>query len=415
VKKPTLLGYGLTTRAIAERLGGGCVFFDDNCEAPRIDENANRIYPSSFFKPDEHPLVLTTPSVPPEHPVLRSARFVLSEYDYFLSDAWHRDAPDFAPPVEKKPFTVWISGTNGKTTTTQMLTHLLADKGAQSGGNIGTPLAKLDENAPIWVLETSSFTMHHTRYASPDIYLLLPVTPDHLDWHGDEEAYVKDKLRPLRTMKEGELALVPAGLPLPQTDAWVVTYETNEDLARFFHIDRSRIHFKGAFLQDALLALAVTRTLFDRVDYERINAFRKEAHRQEELYDTQGRLWVNDSKATNVDAVLQAVKTYGEKPIHLIIGGEDKGVDMRPLLQALEAYDLTLYTIGKNARTLADIAETLEIPVYVCDTIAEAVRTVARIRNADDVALLSPAAASFDQFSSYKERGDAFKREVKKL
>jgi UDP-N-acetylmuramoylalanine--D-glutamate ligase len=216
-------------------------------------------------------------------------------------------------------------------------------------------------------------------------------------------------------MQEGELALIPAGLPLPPTDAWVVTYETNEDIARFFHIDTARIAFKGAFLQDALLALAVTRTLFDRVDYERINAFRKEAHRQEELYDSQGRLWVNDSKATNVDAALQAVKTYGEKPLHLIIGGEDKGVDMRPLLQAFKAYDVTLYTIGKNARTLAAIAETLDIPAHVCDTISEAVRTVARVRNTDDVALLSPAAASFDQFSSYKDRGDTFKREIKKL
>ena len=107
------------------------------------------------------------------------------------------------------PFSIWISGTNGKTTTTQMLTHLLEKRGAVSGGNIGTPLADLDTEASIWVLESSSFTLHHTHLASPDIYLLLPITPDHLDWHGTPEQYEADKLKPLLTMKEGELALVP--------------------------------------------------------------------------------------------------------------------------------------------------------------------------------------------------------------
>ena len=91
-----------------------------------------------------------------------------------------------------------------------------------SGGNIGTPLADLDHNASIWVLETSSFTLHHTRTASPNIYLLLPITPDHLDWHETPEAYEADKLAPLRTMKEGELALIPKGLNIPQTNAYVV-------------------------------------------------------------------------------------------------------------------------------------------------------------------------------------------------
>jgi len=407
-----LFGYGLTTKAIARKLGGGCRFFDDNCTAPFTDDAGNTIYPSSFFDPTQSEVEVTTPSLPPHHPLISQAEHLLSEYDFFLGN---HPYPTPLPATSAKPLTVWISGTNGKTTTTQMLTHLLADKGAVSGGNIGTPLADLPSEAPIWVLETSSFTMHHTRYASPDIYVLLPITPDHLDWHGDKAAYIEDKLQPLRTMKEGELALVPAGLPLPPSDAWVVEYTDNDALATFFDIDPSRVAFKGAFLQDALLALAVTRTLFDRVDYDRINRFTKEAHRQEELFDAKGRLWVNDSKATNVDATLQAVKAYGEKPLHLILGGEDKGVDMRPLLEAFRGYDITLYTIGKNAAALEMLAKDLDIKVLRCNTLAAAVAAVAAQRGDDDVALLSPAAASFDQFSSYKERGDVFKQEVKKL
>jgi len=409
-----LFGYGLTTKAIARKLGGGYRFFDDNCTAPFTDESGNTVYPSSFFDPEQSDLEITTPSLPPHHPLITQAKHLLSEYDFFLGNHPY-PARDPQPATRSKPFTVWISGTNGKTTTTQMLTHLLADKGAVSGGNIGTPLAELPQEAPIWVLETSSFTMHHTHYASPDIYLLLPITPDHLDWHGSEEAYIQDKLRPLYTMQEGQLALVPKGLPLPDTSAWVVEYTTNDDIAAFFGIDASRVAFKGAFLQDALLALAVVRTLYDRIDYDRINAFQKEAHRQEELFDSQGRLWVNDSKATNVDAALQAVKTYGDRLIHLIIGGEDKGVDMHPLLAAFRPYRITLYTVGKNAALLTQIAEKLDIPAHRCDTIPDAVAAISRQRKEGDVALLSPAAASFDQFSSYKERGDVFKRAVKKL
>ena len=137
------------------------------------------------------------------------------------------------------PFSIWISGTNGKTTTTQMLTHILEKRGAISGGNIGTPLADLSTDAPIWVLESSSFTLHHTRKASPDIYLLLPITPDHLDWHKTAEKYAADKLRPLLTMKEGELALVPKGLDIPKTNAYVVEYDSDAFLCEYFNLDAS--------------------------------------------------------------------------------------------------------------------------------------------------------------------------------
>ena len=132
---------------------------------PTQMKSGNHILPSHLFDPEASELEVTTPSLKPDHPLIKSAKNLLSEYDYF---------------DKEMPFSIWISGTNGKTTTTQMLTHLLEKRGALSGGNIGTPLADLDTNAPIWVLESSSFALHHTHTASPDIYLLLPITPDHL-------------------------------------------------------------------------------------------------------------------------------------------------------------------------------------------------------------------------------------------
>ncbi len=398
--KPTLFGYGLTTRAIAAKLGGGCTFFDDNCKKPYTDDLNNHILPSALFNPDKSDLEVITPSLKPGHPLLKKAKHALSEYDYF---------------TEEMPFSIWISGTNGKTTTTQMLTHLLEKRGALSGGNIGTPLADLDTDAPIWVLESSSYTLHHTHTASPDIYLLLPITPDHLDWHGTEEAYEADKLKPLLTMKEGELALVPKGLNLPKTDAYVVEYDSDAFLCDYFTLDASKLNYKGAFLQDALLALAITKVLFDETNYALLNDFKRDAHRQEELKDSQGRLWVNDSKATNLDATLQAVKGYADKHIHLILGGDDKGVDLNPLFAVMQPLQLTLYTIGANNQRLLDLAENYNIEAVESQTIEKAIEHIDKALDGDSVALLSPAAASFDQFTSYKHRGESFMELVKKL
>lgn len=399
-QKPTLFGYGITTKAIAKSLGGGCTFFDDNAKEIYTDENNNIIKPSHLFDPDESLLEVTTPSLPPDHPLIRSAKNLLSEYDYF---------------AEVMPFSIWISGTNGKTTTTQMLTYILEKRGAVSGGNIGTPLADLSTDAPIWVLESSSFTLHHTKKASPDIYLLLPITPDHLDWHKTAEQYAADKLRPLLTMKEGEMALIPKGLQVPKTNAYVVEYDSDDFVCEYFNLDASRLNYKGAFLQDALLSLAISRVLFDETDYDLLNTFKRDAHRQEEFRDAKGRLWVNDSKATNLDATMQALKSYSDKHIHLILGGDDKGVDLNPLFEDMSTLMLTLYTIGANSTRLVDLADSYDVEAIECDTIENAVKQIDVRHTQESVALLSPAAASFDQFNSYKHRGETFTALVKDL
>jgi len=438
--KPTLFGYGLTTKAIASKLGGGCVFFDDNCKESYVDNDGNTINPSDMFDPSKSSLEVTTPSLPPKHPLIQKAKNLLSEYDYFLgsreevgssekvgsSSEVHKTSSHssllptnfylLTPTYSlKKPFSIWISGTNGKTTTTQMVTHLLSKRGAVSGGNIGTPLAKLDFDAPIWVLETSSFTLHHTKLASPDIYILLPITPDHLNWHGDMASYAQDKLKPLTTMREGELALIPKGLDIPKSNAYIVEYDSDEFLASYFDIDISHLNFKGAFLQDALLSLAITRVLFDEVDYELMNSFVRDEHRQEEIEDTQGRLWVNDSKATNIDATIQAIKTYNDKKLHLILGGDDKGVELDELFNLLQNIDVEIYAIGSNAKRLMNLAAKYNISAHRCDTLSSAISTIDKTHTKESIALLSPAAASLDQYTSYKARGDEFKDLVRNL
>jgi len=412
MNKPTLFGYGLTTKSIANKLGGGCLFFDDKTEEPYTDEEGNQILPSSMFDPEKSSIEVTTPSLKPNNPLIKKAKNLLSEYDYFLGRVLSLDNTKNTP---KKPFTIWISGTNGKTTTTQMLTRILEKRGALSGGNIGTPLAKLDENAPIWVLESSSYTLHHTNQAVADIYLLLPITPDHLDWHGTAEQYEADKLKPLLNMREGALALVPKGLNLPSTNAWVVEYDSNEFLEEFFNLDASKLRYKAAFLQDALLSLAVTRVLFQEADYELLNSFTLDHHRQEESIDYKDRLWVNDSKATNVDATIQAINTYKDRKIHLIIGGDDKGVDLVPLMDMISSHDITIYTVGSNNDKLTEMAQSRGIPAHSCDLVDIAIKEIDKNLTQNEVALLSPAASSLDQFTSYTKRGELFLGMVRDL
>ena len=146
-----------------------------------------------------------------------------------------------------------------------------------------------------------------------------------------------------------------------------------------------------------------------------MNDFTLDAHRQEEVYDAQHRLWINDSKATNLDATIQAVKGYADKKIHLILGGDDKGVDLSPLFELIKPLNLTLYTIGANNDKLLQLSKTYNIHAVESKTIDIAIDKISHVLDARSVALLSPAAASFDQFRSYKHRGDTFKELVKDL
>lgn len=395
----SLFGYGKTTKALA-KIYPNALFYDDKCTKPFKDENGFKVKPSSDFDSKYSDLEISSPGIPPSNPLIKKAKNLISEYDVFALTA---------------PLSIWISGTNGKTTTTQMMQHLLQERGSQAGGNIGTPLGEMDLKANLWILETSSFTTHYTNKAAPNIYVLLPITPDHLSWHGDMGEYVRAKLKPVAMMQEGEIAIVPETYKDVKTSAHVISYKDEKDLASYFEIDINRVSFKGAFLMDALLAMAVEKILFDRINYEKINSFVIDPHRQEELRDNKDRLWVNDTKATNLDAAIVALRRYKEQHVHLILGGDDKGVDLSELFRFLQNCDVQIYNIGSNKEKLSDLAREYGIVYTLCENLVDAVKKIDKNLKEDEVALLSPAAASLDEFTSYAHRGDVFKNSVKEL
>lgn len=405
--KRSLFGYGGTTKAIAK--SGGWHIYDDKFSSPSSDEWGNVLLPVSEFDPASSELEITSPGIAPSHTLTKSALNLISEYDFF---------------ADTKPFKIWISGTNGKTTTSKMTQHLLNEHGSVLGGNVGTALAMLDMNAKIWILETSSFTMHYTKYAVPGLYMLLPITPDHESWHGGFRAYEEAKLKPLLSMQEGSVAVVPEvyrpWVEQNGTLAYIIYYNDELDIAKAAMVNPDEVKFKTPFLIDALFALLAQRILFDSANVDLLNSFVIEAHKLEELTDSCGRMWVNDTKATNIDASVQALRRYKDARVHLILGGDDKGVDMAPLFDEMvgifsDISQVAVYNIGSNASKLDALCAKFNIVSKRCDSINVAVSEIDKALKVGEVALLSPAAASLDQFSSYAERGDTFKNLIKAL
>ncbi|TKX30439.1 UDP-N-acetylmuramoyl-L-alanine--D-glutamate ligase [Campylobacter estrildidarum] len=401
--KISLFGYGKTTRAIAKNLSdkfGIFHIYDDQFQSTTQDEFGNYLLNPKEFDEKLSDLEIPSPGFPPNHTLIKKAKNLQSEYDFFY---------------DAMPRSVWISGTNGKTTTTQMITHLLSRIGAIMGGNVGIPLAELDAHSKLWVLETSSFTLHYTHTAKPEIYALLPISADHLSWHGNFENYVKDKLSVLERMNECDVVILPKIYEKTPTKAYIIAYEDEKDLASKFGIDINKISFKSPFLLDAVMALTIEKILLDTLSYDLLNQFVLEKNKLEELFDTQGRLWVNDTKATNESAVMAALNRYKDKKIHLIIGGDDKGVDLSTLFEFMKKFDITLYAIGISTQKMLDYAKNADIKIIKCEILSKAVEEISKVLQKNEVALLSPACASLDQFSSYIERGKTFKECISKI
>jgi len=380
-----ILGKGKTAQAIRQIYSDATMYDDKDI--------------LSYDKSSDE-LTIVSPGIPPHNQLVLDTKNLISEYDLFN---------------DTMPYSIWISGTNGKTTTTQMLQYLLESKGSVCGGNIGTPLALLDKNANIWILETSSFTLHYTNKAKPNIYILLPISDDHVSWHGSFEEYEKSKLKALDNLKEGEIAIIPAKYKDYPTNGYKICYDNALDIAREFELDIKKVNFKEPFLIDALLSLAITRILFDEVDYKKINSFKQDAHKIEEFKDNQGRIWIDDSKATNIDATIAALKSYKDKEILLILGGDDKGANLKSLFKELQKYKIEIFAIGENAEKLNKLTVEYNINCTVVCILENAISAIikhSKFKIQNSIVLLSPAAASLDQFNSYKQRGEKFKELV---
>lgn len=380
-----ILGKGITALALKDKFPNATLY-DDN-DFDKYDLNSNE-------------LTVVSPGIPPYNNMVVKSKNIVSDYDLFESII---------------PFSIWISGTNGKTTTTQMTQHLLEQYNSVCGGNIGIPLSSMNEKSPIWILETSSFTLHYTNKAIPNIYILLPISEDHITWHGSFEEYRTAKLKPLLMMKENDVAIIPYEFKDIKTAAHLITYKNSDDLCEYFNIDKSQIKFKEPFLLDAILAMCTQKIIFDEIDYDLINKFEIDKHKVEEFKDKKNRLWIDDSKATNVDATINALVSYKDNNIHIILGGDDKGANLIPLFENIKNLDIKVYAIGANTNKIMNFCKEFFVNAEECKYLNIAVEKIDKNLVQNSVAILSPAAASLDQFKSYAHRGEEFKMLVNSL
>ena len=302
---------------------------------------------------------------------------------------------------------VAVTGTNGKTTTCELLGAMLD---APVAGNVGRALTELDgvvEDGWI-VCEVSSFQLEDVHEFRPRVGVLLNLEPDHLDRHGTFDAYRAAKLRLFERQRAEDVAVLPRGFEDVPGDARRVEFAANDVLPAAPAIP-------GAHnLENAAAATAAARAAgADEVTISAaLRTFRGVPHRLETVAEKDGVLWVNDSKATNVAAALRALAAY-ERPLLLIAGGRAKGESFAPLAQAAKGRVRHAYLIGEATDELGFALG--EVSHEPAGDLENAVAAAARDAERGDVVLLSPACASYDQYDDFEQRGDHFRRLVQEL
>ena len=349
--------------------------------------------------------VVKSPGVPQEAPVIEAARARGIEVTGELELAW-RLMPDTR--------FVAVTGTNGKTTTTHLLGEML---GAATAGNVGTALSSLVEDPPpVVVCEVSSFQLEDTSRFAPDVAVLINLGEDHLDRHGTVEAYRAAKMRIFAN--RGDIAVAPLDIELPGA----VTFGDGPE-ADLSHVGgelrwrgeplmrAGDVRLRGAHnLENAMAAAAAALADGAAPDAVRdaLKTFPGVPHRLEEVAERDGVLYVNDSKATNVEAAVVALQAFEPGSVHAILGGSIKGGSFAGLRDALSSRAKAAYLIGEAADPLAgDLAGA--VPLVRSGDLATAVAAARAAARPGDTILLSPATASYDQYENFERRGEHFR------
>jgi UDP-N-acetylmuramoylalanine--D-glutamate ligase len=358
--------------------------------------------------------LIKSPGVPAQAPAIVAARERGITMIGELELAWRLIPNTF----------IAVTGTNGKTTTTELLGHIHREAGLPYAvaGNVGTALASLvGAVAPdaVVVAECSSFQLEDTEAFAPEAAVLLNVEEDHLDRHGTFAAYREAKLRAFAHQGHDDLAVAPPDLVglLPGAAQRVVV---GEDVAvrdgalawrgeRLLGLDE--LALRGPHnAQNAMAAAAVC--LARGVDPDAVRAglrtFPGVPHRLEEVAREDGVLYVNDSKATNVASTLVALRSF-EAPIHLIAGGRAKGSGFEALRAPVAERCAAVYLIGEAADALDAALAGAGVPVRRCGDLEHAVQDARAAAQPGDVVLLSPACTSYDQYPDYEARGAHFR------
>jgi len=379
---------------------------------------------------DRASAIIPSPGVPLNMRFIRSARDkgvpVKGELDIF---AGYNTTPVIA-----------ITGTNGKTTTTELTAAMLEASGISCfvGGNIGTPLVEyLIQDSPrdVVVAEVSSFQLDLARTFRPGTAVLLNVAPDHLDRYPGFDAYADSKWSVFKNMTPRDTAVINGGIKDFSTrrktiHAHILEFSSTGPVTRGANVHKTGIDIRTKAVKDSLAADTLARLpgIHNRENAaaaalgaltcgattagirQALETFTLPDHRIAFVREVDGIRFYNDSKATNVDAVLRALESF-ESGVILILGGREKGLDFAPLVPEVKARTKAVIAMGEAAGHIMDTFEGI-CPVHACPDMGCAVNRAVVLADKGDVVLLSPACASFDRYAGYRERGDDFSRIV---
>jgi UDP-N-acetylmuramoylalanine--D-glutamate ligase len=377
--------------------------------------------------------VVKSPGVPREAPVIAAALERGIEVVGELELAWRAIPNRF----------VAVTGTNGKTTTVELLGHLYRTAGepVAVAGNVGTPLSSLpggiDADATV-VCEASSFQLEDSDAFAPECAVFLNLAPDHLDRHADLESYLAAKLRIFANQGNDDVAVCNADEPelagvdlggcarrvafchgaAPDCEVSVsgeTLFYDGEPLLEVGDLGLFGEHNVANAM--AAAAAALSMGLDREAVREGLRSFAGVPHRLEQVAEIGGVRFVNDSKATNVAAATVGLRAF-DGGVHAILGGSEKDEPFAPLADPVRETCSACYLIGASADRLAtELAPVLEdgVELHRCADLEDAVRRAAAAARAGEVVLLSPACASFDAFESYERRGERFREIVEAL
>ncbi len=330
-----------------------------------------------------------------------------------------------------------ITGSNGKSTVTSLLAEMACSAGvkAYAGGNLGPPALDLLEHddAELFVLELSSFQLESTQTLQPQVSVVLNVSPDHLDRHGDVDSYAQIKEHIYSNAKTSVVnrddkyvskmktsgKVISFGLGSPgQGEFGLIKDGGNSFLAfgdkRLLSVEDLALQGESGIL-NSLAALALGYALNFPIQnmLDNLRSFKGLPHRLALVTQQQGVSWFNDSKGTNIGATISSLRSLGENII-LIAGGVFKGGDLTPLKKALAKHAKQVILLGKDASLLQQQLEDT-VPIELAESMQDAVETAKKLAATNDQVLLSPACASFDMYKNYIERGHDFENCVKGL
>ncbi len=375
----------------------------------------------------ETDLIILSPGVNPKMPLLEEARKKGIKITGEL---------EFASQFVEEPI-IAITGTNGKTTVTTLIGKIFEEAFGDVfvGGNIGNPLIEYvmgEKRAKFVILEVSSFQLETIEKFRPKCALLLNVSEDHLDRYGSFSEYVNAKLRIFENQKGEDLAVINKDLNLLESlNARTFYFSSKERLKEgvFLNGERIVVRVKGSEIiyprsisplfgehnTENLMAAILVAHLFDvesSTVEKCIAAFKGLPHRTEFLREVKGVKFVNDSKATNVDATRRAIQSI-KNPVVLIAGGKDKMGSYKPVLEEKEKIKAIVLFGESSERIKRELGESIDC--FLEEDLESAVKKAYELASYGDVILFSPMCSSFDMFRDYVERGNRFKEIVDSL